>query len=133
MFNSYKAIITIKYDPAGNFLWEYEVKSSDDASGEGIAADADGNVYTAGFITVDDGFNDMAVLKYDPGGNLLWSKKEGTGGEHDEAYAIAIGSSTVYVAGKGDSSGITVLMYDPLAICLKYNSIPLRQVVTPTP
>ncbi|QDV10025.1 hypothetical protein Poly30_55860 [Planctomycetes bacterium Poly30] len=65
--------VTIKYDPAGNVLWEH-VRAG---SGFGytsirVEVDATGNVYLLG--TGDTSGSLFEVTKLDPAGNLLWSR-----------------------------------------------------------
>ena len=84
-----------KYDSTGNILW---VKSSEVSGGtpggigNGVATDADGNVFAAGTFYGDTAVfgnvklvnptpatgnlevSQMFVVKYDPSGNVLWAK-----------------------------------------------------------
>jgi alpha-tubulin suppressor-like RCC1 family protein/subtilisin family serine protease len=56
----YAAFTTVKYDPAGNLLWEKSLGS------RGIIVDAGGNIY----------FSAPQLAKYDPDGTLLWTRSE---------------------------------------------------------
>ena len=77
-----------KYDLSGNFIWAKNAGGNRDDNGYGITADAAGNSYVTGsfqsdsikfgttatlFSTAPGGY-DMFIAKYDPSGNVLWSK-----------------------------------------------------------
>jgi uncharacterized delta-60 repeat protein len=64
-----------KYDGAGNELWTQTHDGPDGSNdeGNGIAADAAGNVIAVGFQTVADVGRDVWVRKYDPDGGELWT------------------------------------------------------------
>src|ERR1700690_330888 len=74
--------------------------------GEGSATDSTGNVYAVGATnSYGAGGSDALILKYDPSGNLLWSKTWGGGG-NDVAYAVGVGpDGLVYVTGGTASYG----------------------------
>ncbi len=112
---------TIKYDPAGNQLWEkrYNGPGNSDDWASDIAVDGSGNVYITGFSQDSGADYDYATLKYDPAGNQLWEKRyNGPGNSSDNARAIAVnGSGNVYVTGYSIGSGTK---YDYATI--KYDS-----------
>ena len=97
---------TIKYDASGNQLWvaryngDYNLLDIAFA----IALDACGNVYVTGW-SVGPGAGgtsyDYATVKYDSFGQQQWVERYGgAGGDDDQAYAIAVDSSSnVYVTG----------------------------------
>ncbi|MGM9486748.1 hypothetical protein [Ideonella sp. YS5] len=78
---------------------------------------ADGSVYVAG-VTADGG-GDAVLLKFDPDGNLLWTRAWG-GAEFDSAGAVAAHSDgSVYIAGRAtsfgpSSAGVFVVKFDSL-------------------
>lgn len=92
-------------------------KGNNDATNSVVAVDASGNIYMAGFfscktITFDSitltnlGENNIFLIKYDAGGNVLWAKSAG-GKYYDEANAIAVDASgNIYLTGKVDSPAI---------------------------
>ena len=81
------------------------------------AVAADGSVYVAG-VTADGG-GDAVLLKFDPDGNLLWTRAWG-GAEFDSAGAVAVHSDgSVYIAGRTtsfgpSSAGLFVVKFDAL-------------------
>ena len=84
-------VFVAKYDPHGNVLWAKRGGGLGADWGQGIAVDKQGNVYTTGkFVKradfgkdtlVSNGEEDLFVVKYDPAGNVLWSR--GAGGNMD--------------------------------------------------
>ncbi|MDB6110032.1 MAG: hypothetical protein JWR69_1782, partial [Pedosphaera sp.] len=80
-------IFVVKYDSAGNLLWAKQAGGNNDDQGLGIAVDAAGYGYAAGYFTgaalfaatglTSLGVSDAFVTKYDPAGNLLWVKQVG--------------------------------------------------------
>ena len=85
--------LTLKYDSDGAVLWQ---RLFSDAGGNvqpnDMALDASGNLYVAGatWVPAQQDF-DLLLIKYDPAGNLLWSRTLDNGdGQLDSAYQIAI-------------------------------------------
>ncbi|MCP9931512.1 hypothetical protein KBY82_12035 [Cyanobium sp. AMD-g] len=94
-----------KYDRAGNLVFSREISSSAKDYAQSIALDADGNVVvsvsTDGnlFGLANQGRRDVAVLKFDPSGNLLWSQLHGSSGI-EEARDLTIDTNgSIYVSG----------------------------------
>jgi len=84
-----------KYDIAGNELWTRQFGSG---HAIGVAVDASGNVYVAGYGEVLPGQTSLDgwsafVRKYDGSGNEIWTREAGAGG-----VAVDV-SGNVYVAG----------------------------------
>ncbi|MEE8574909.1 MAG: hypothetical protein V3T30_05805 [Thermodesulfobacteriota bacterium] len=111
-----KDITTFKIDSNGNELWHAYYggsKVTDDSHGKysddratGLDIDSLGNVYTIGKVhnecqpaSINCSDTDVAFMKYDPGGNLLWSREV----DHttaDSAGSIDVDSTgNVYVSG----------------------------------
>jgi hypothetical protein len=72
---------------------------------QGIAVDASGSIYTAGFTEgsydghPNAGQFDAVVVKFDRSGSMQWSRQLGTAAD-DSAYAVALDAGgNVYVAG----------------------------------
>jgi len=94
---------TIKYYPNGATAWVRRYNGSGDSTDYATAITIDdfGNVYVTGWSYGSGSSEDYATIKYDALGNELWvTRYNGSGNDHDRAYAIAIDSSgNVYVTG----------------------------------
>jgi uncharacterized delta-60 repeat protein len=93
---------TLKYGPAGNLIWarRYDgpVKNADQAAA--LVLDPAGNLYVTGSSWGGNSW-DMATLKYDSNGNLVWLRRYNGGKDADLASGLAIdASSNVYVVGR---------------------------------
>ncbi|MGK7915749.1 MAG: SBBP repeat-containing protein, partial [Prochloraceae cyanobacterium] len=116
-----------KYNADGNLLWDRQLGSSEYDYSQAVATDSNGNVYLSGGTNGaieggNAGLNDAWVAKYDPEGNLLWTKQIGTVG-NDSAEAVTTDlEGNVYISGltngtigevnAGDSDA-WVAKYDP--------------------
>src|SRR5439155_701956 len=98
-----------KYDPAGNALWIRQFGTSGDDGPCGVAVDAAGNVYVAGFTSgnlggASAGDYDAFVAKYDAAGSAFWTRQFGTS-DYDDAHGVAVDAAgNVYVAGSTSGS-----------------------------
>ncbi len=76
-----KDIVTVKYDQNGNFLWDQSYGNPDYSSNNAyyLENDASGNLYVGGYSAYENPYpgtgKDYILLKYDPGGNLLWDAR----------------------------------------------------------
>jgi uncharacterized delta-60 repeat protein len=97
---------TAKYDPNGNVLWvaRYSPPGTNANWAEDLILDEEGNVYVTGFVSGDR--VDMATIKYDTDGNLLWEALyRGPANGPNEAWRMALDrAGGVYVT--GSSTGI---------------------------
>jgi hypothetical protein len=104
------AIFLVKYDVLGNQVWTRTCAGNGNYLSYSVVADVSGNCYITGSFyspTVifgsdtlhNAGSINMFLTKYDPAGNVLWTKREG-GWFDDGGQALATDASgNVYVAG----------------------------------
>ncbi len=105
-------LLIVKYSALGMALeWEYQWGNDPGTdTGQGICTDITGNVYVAGRAysgdpTMGQGGFEVALMKLDSNGAMLWQETWGGVG-HDEAYAMTIdGGGNLYVAGHTYSFG----------------------------
>jgi subtilisin family serine protease len=97
--------LTVKYDSAGNYVWAKRYENGDTLA-SGVTTDGSGNVYVTGISFVEklnsggSGYQ-YFVVKYDSGGNQLWTKQFHAGWwRASQATGIALDSmGDVYVTG----------------------------------
>lgn len=95
-------ILTLKYNADGTLVWSrvYTDTNLYAASANAIALDNSGNIYVAGWRSLQNQYQDMVLLKYNPAGTLLWRQSyNGTGNVSDEALVIKTDDNYVYIAG----------------------------------
>jgi hypothetical protein len=99
-------IATIKYNSSGELQWvaRYNGSGSGNDGPTGITLDESGNIYICGYITSKDNGLDMILLKYGPGGELLWaSTYNSPNNSTDFAAGLAIDNSgNIIIAGHSD-------------------------------
>jgi|APTNR8051073442_1049403.scaffolds.fasta_scaffold07534_1 hypothetical protein len=95
----------IKYDHDGRMLWKRQPGTVDSDEATGVATDADGNVYLAGYTRgslggAKTGSFDVFLIKFDRDGHALWKRQPGSVYQ-DYATGVATdGDGNVYVAGR---------------------------------
>lgn len=72
---------------------------------DGLVVDG-GYLYVAGWTTGQNTQNDLAILKLDLNGNLVWKTTWGTAGWDEENGQIVVDSENIYVAGRYDASNM---------------------------
>jgi hypothetical protein len=123
-----------KYDKNGALLWTRQFGTAEDDQARGVATDASGNIYVAGYVKGDldgggpgvhAGVEDAFIRKYDTSGAVVWTRQTGTSAS-DFAYGLATskqlsGAIHVYAAGytKGSLGGTYKGSND--AVVLKYD------------
>jgi len=92
-----------KYDAAGNVVWTHQFGTSTEDAVFAISVGASG-IYAAGVTRgalpgqTSSGNQDAFVRKYDAAGTEVWTRQFG-GGSFEQAHAISVDASGVYVAG----------------------------------
>jgi len=122
-----------KYSRRGVLQWAHKFPTTGTAvnfeEANGVAVDSGGSIFVTGATSgtfpgqVAAGeLQDVAILKYDPAGNLLWARQVGTAGR-DTGRAVAVDAAgNVFVAG---SAGGPLPLQPPLpgrAFLAKYDS-----------
>jgi hypothetical protein len=99
----------IKLDSSGNLTWQKKLSSSNSYDYfEDLTIDSSGNIYTCGFMFINDTSN--VIAKYNSSGDLQWQRKlTGSGGGTPPLYGIIVesGGSNIYVNGTVSDSGPT--------------------------
>lgn len=82
--------LLVKFDSSGNLIWTKGWGGNNNERGENLALDQGGNLAVVGWTwSFAQGDDDLLLLKYDSGGNLLSSKAWGTA-ERDEGFSLTI-------------------------------------------
>ncbi len=109
---------TVKADTNGTVLWAQSAGGSGNDQGSSLSTDASGNVYVTGRFgsttvafgpntLINNGSDDLFLVKYDTAGNVVWAKSAGGTGT-DRAASLATGANgDIYITGYFDSPGIT--------------------------
>ncbi len=118
--NSLEDVLVIKYNSSGDKLWERTFDGSNFGPDYGRSLDVDtaGNVYVTGVVR--DTAGTIALFKYSPGGDLLWSTFYATPDppNFDDAQDIVVDDSGyIYVCGSTGSLAIG----RPVFSVIKYN------------
>ncbi|MFA4852230.1 MAG: SBBP repeat-containing protein [Bacteroidales bacterium] len=107
-----------KYDTGGNVLWAKSAGGTDYDVAYSVAVDVSGNAYVVGCFNsstltfgsttlTNAGYENIFLVKYDAGGNVLWAKSAGGTGS-DGANSVAVDASgNTYLTGYFLSSTIT--------------------------
>ena len=113
--NGSTAILTIKYDKAGNVVWQNQTAAGgSNASGAAIAVDSAGNVYVTG-----NAGGSIVTIKYSPTGQQVWLETVtlSSGTFSASAAKIAVdsgGNSYIAIGGQfATASGAAAIKYDP--------------------
>ena len=95
-----------KYDAAGNEVWTRQPETSITFSSgaDGVALENAGDIYVAGTVSRrDPSFGDpIFIQKYDPAGQVLWSREFGGGNVATDSFVSGIAADNgggVYVSG----------------------------------
>ncbi|MES2394610.1 MAG: T9SS type A sorting domain-containing protein [Bacteroidota bacterium] len=119
---SNKEYFLVKLNPSGNTIWAKQSSSGYGADwGTGVAVDTLGNVYTIGrfdkasvtfgsttLTNAFSGTSDGFIVKYAPGGNVLWAKSFG-GNDAENCVSISLDKNNdILINGVFSSASITI-------------------------
>lgn len=112
-------VLLLKLDSQGREVWvrTYDYGANEDDEAVGAVRDASGNIYIAAGVA-DTSRGRVALLKYNPGGDLLWMRSYGeTNRDYAAAGGVALDASQNVYVGVGthstSSPTMRVLKYDP--------------------
>ncbi len=124
----------MKYNGDGDKQWTRQLGSSAIENGRGIATDAGGNIYVAGFTfgaldgNTSAGAEDLFVVKYNGAGEKQWTRQLGSSSYDDGIGSATDASGNVYVTGFTNAAldGNSSAGSDDLFL-VKYNSAGQKQ------
>ncbi len=98
-YNAYLA----KFNSSGTQLWTRAFGTSTNDYASDVAVDSSGNAYVVGYTYgaltgSNGGGSDMFVRKYNTSGSVVWTKQLHYS-NRDEAVAVAVNGTSVFVAG----------------------------------
>jgi hypothetical protein len=117
-------IMTIKYTPLGNLIWERRYNLGDSEIGKMIVTDNLDNIYVGGERYGSTTYNDILLVKYDSSGSFKWVKvfDDTIAGKSTNDYFSSMCTDRyqdVYLTGRSEQSWVP---FDPPdLITLKYN------------
>lgn len=112
--------LTLKYTPAGSFIWARALGGTGNDLPKVIQVDASDNIYVAGHreFAVASTYFDFYVAKYDAAGTLQWSKTEDSGfGKLDTPYAMTLDAAGDIILG---GSGFTDILNEEDYLTMKF-------------
>jgi hypothetical protein len=96
-------MVTIKYSPVGDDVWErhYNGPGNGDDEGRSLTVNDSGYIYVTGYSTGVGLTLDLTTIKYAPSGDSLWVRRyDGPGGGTDQGWRVAVDQGgNVLVAG----------------------------------
>jgi hypothetical protein len=104
-FGNGSQIFLLKYDHAGNLVWDTLWGGAGSEAARTLAITQDGYILVAGKTdSYGAGQNDIALLKFNNSGVLIWNRIWGGIGM-DESHGIATRGNFAYIAGETNSYG----------------------------
>jgi uncharacterized delta-60 repeat protein len=124
-------VVTIKYDPNGNQLWNKVFNGTAHGTdiGKFVAVDQSNNVVVCGNMDSDANSStlndDILLLKYDPSGNLIWEDQYSATINSDELVEeLRINASNdIILVGESDSLTSTGANYDFITLAYHESGI----------
>jgi len=104
--NGDRDVWLVKFDSAGNKLWERNFGGDDADEGFNLLKLADGNLIIAGYSeSFSGGDRDGWIVKTDSSGTFTWSNSFGSGSYDDFTSAAEDDDGNLYFTGTTESSG----------------------------
>jgi hypothetical protein len=103
-------VFVSKFDNAGSLLWRRELATRATDWCTGVSADANGNVYIAGYTRGDlegdkgGGDEDIFVSKFNSTGDLQWTRQFGLSSDDRSGGLSVDNAGNVYVSGRTPDS-----------------------------
>lgn len=95
-------LLLLKFSPDGTLLWQRAWGGSGFEGGQDVAVGGDGSVYVVGGTTTFGTGNDLVVVKFTPGGALVWQQTWGPA----RGDGVAVGpDGNLYLAGTAARPG----------------------------
>ncbi|MBI4511204.1 MAG: SBBP repeat-containing protein [Deltaproteobacteria bacterium] len=104
-----REMFLVKLSPDGELRWARRFGGTSEDFAKGIAVDPDGNILVLGVFSnvaslggaplSSKGGDDIALAKLSPGGEHLWSKSYGGGGNDDGASLVVDAAGSLVLAG----------------------------------
>ena len=119
----------IKYNADGDQLWERDIDTHaewSEVTHNFMRTDADGNIYMAGNMRTDTTGSDILLVKYNPSGDLLWSRTWDSdsdyvgGGYYPNTELELDHDGNIYITGTITTTPEVLFSED--IVTLKYNS-----------
>jgi uncharacterized delta-60 repeat protein len=102
-------IATVKYNNLGQFQWvkRYNSTANGNDLSQGLEVDFSGNIFVAGTSDSTGSLYDYVTIKYDPSGNVEWTKRyNGPANDGDLVSSMVLDNSgNVYVTGWSFGNG----------------------------
>ncbi|MBN2081899.1 PKD domain-containing protein [bacterium] len=97
--------LLVKYDASGNWQWARTWGRELYDWTHDVALDNFGNIFCAAITRneIYTSMNDLAFMKYDPSGNILWEYTYNSGENDNDPFLVADGSGGVLVSGRTNS------------------------------
>ncbi|HXF49845.1 MAG TPA: SBBP repeat-containing protein [Verrucomicrobiae bacterium] len=92
-------VFILKFDSAGNLLWQRSWGGSSDEGGQSISIDGDLNIYVTGSTNSFGGGRDLFLLKMDTAGGLIFQKVWAGAGDESGTSVLLDNACNIHVAG----------------------------------
>lgn len=126
--NDPNGLVVLKYDPAGNLLWQDVIPS---AFGYALraASDAAGNVFVLGRAWLANASgnttHDIVTIKYSPNGTRQWVRSLGFDATSaDSPASMAVTKTGNVIVTGGSTAGMLMAAYDPAGNQLWSKTVP---------